>query len=723
MIPILFESTETTFTRNGIGRLAEATACEVTEERNGQYELLLKYPVDGKYAEDLRVGRFIYATHDESKVPQAFQIYSVSKPIEGFYSVRAWHISYMLNGIVLAPFTAGSCAATIGALSANSIGNNPFTFWTDKNVVGDFKLAEPSSVRAVLGGTSGSILDVYGTGEYEFDMWTVKLHVHRGIDRGVEIRYGKNLTKLDQALDGSNVYNSVVPYWTNADGDTVYSPTLVTRSGETPGRAIVLDLTPEFAEAPTVAQLQAKAQTIIDSSTAYQIRDNIKVDYVALWQTEEYKDYANLQRIQLCDTVSIVYTKLGITAKAKCIKTVYDSLLERYTKLELGEPQVTLAQQIRDDVVGDMLGDIPSKSFIQSAIDKATEMITGGFGGYIKFNYLSDGTPSEMLIMNTPDESTATNIIRLNQNGIGFSTNGGATYANAWTIDGNLNASFITTGVLNAARLTAGIIQDATAKNYWNLDTGQFNTTQGTIGSFTIDSTGLYSGSTGVGQTGSKIYPGFSEYALTVGNTTQKLEVSPSWLSEYVSRNGDPYQQAFLVRSGLPNGVPTAYIATNSGETAHIILQNSAQNTIDPIVLSYNTAVRGSLSANSLSLSNALPISSGGTGATSALQARQNLWLYTGGASPTIGSTEVICVADISHFSAFVMVGVPSSNYQSTCFIPKSALSTSITKWQVADESRYIGVELRIIGSSLYGRVAASSTSGKTVNLYGLYGA
>ena len=178
MVPILFAATETAFTSNGLGRLAAAPKCEVTEERNGVYELVMEYPVNGKMYDQIECGKYIYATHDEGKVPQAFQIYNMSTPLDGVVTINAWHISYALNTIIVAPFTAGSCTAAIAGVKTNSMNTNPFTFWTDKSVTADFETTLPMSARAILGGTQGSILDVYGKGEYEFDMYTVKLHLN-----------------------------------------------------------------------------------------------------------------------------------------------------------------------------------------------------------------------------------------------------------------------------------------------------------------------------------------------------------------------------------------------------------------------------------------------------------------------------------------------------------------------------------------------------------------
>lgn len=359
MIPRLFSSNEVAFSGLGLGDLVDCTACEVTEERNGSYELVLGYPVSGILFDKLQIGRYIYATHDDTGTPQAFEIYKISAPLDGIVTINAWHISYKLNNIIVEPFSADSCANAIAGVGTNSINTNPFTFQTDKTVLADFELTEPRSARAILGGSQGSILDVYGTGEYEFDMFTVKLLLHRGTNKGVVIRYGKNLRSLDYELDASNQFNAVVPFWTN-DAATVYVNHLVVRTGETPGKAIALDLSSAFETQPSEADLEAAAQAYVDNSDNYLVKDNLEVDFVQLWQTEEYKGVNDTQRVGLCDTVTIFYEKFGINATAKVIKTVYDTLRDRFILMELGEAKTTLAQQIQQDVSGGILAEVPN---------------------------------------------------------------------------------------------------------------------------------------------------------------------------------------------------------------------------------------------------------------------------------------------------------------------------------------------------------------------------
>lgn len=339
MIPILFDSSETAFTSNGIGRLVDCISCTVTEERNGIYEVELQYPVTGKwYQRMIATGGIIGVIHDDNHDIQPFDIYKSEAPIEGVVTFYAHHISYRLNNIILQPFTAASASAAIAAISTNSVNTNPFTFSTDKSVSATFKLEHPASVRSVLLGEEGSFLDVFGTAEYKFDKFNVQMLLHRGTDTGVTVRYGKNMTGIDQTIDESDTYNAIAPYWTDGTDYVYASPVIVQPTTPvTPLKPVAMDLSSEFSEKPTAAQLTAAAQTYLNTNVPWYGIKNIKADFIAMWQSLEYEDVAAIQRVGLCDTVSVYYTEMGIAAeKEKVVKVVYDVLAERFTEMELG---------------------------------------------------------------------------------------------------------------------------------------------------------------------------------------------------------------------------------------------------------------------------------------------------------------------------------------------------------------------------------------------------
>lgn len=93
MIPCLYASTETKFDHNGIGKMADALSCVVTEKRNGSFELELVYPADGIHAENLEEGNIILAKPSDTGRPQPFRIYKITTPIDGKLTVKARHIS------------------------------------------------------------------------------------------------------------------------------------------------------------------------------------------------------------------------------------------------------------------------------------------------------------------------------------------------------------------------------------------------------------------------------------------------------------------------------------------------------------------------------------------------------------------------------------------------------------------------------------------------------
>lgn len=481
MIPILYGAEERLFTSEGIGRLAEWSSATVTEERNGIFELQFQYPIDGKWFDELVEGRYVYTTHDESKAPQPFEIYHITKPINGLCTYYCEHISYKLRTAVVKPFTAITCADAMSKIVPNSINYNPFTFTTDKLVDGEYKLDAPKAVRSVLGGEEGSILDVYGKGEYEWDKWTVKLWLNRGEDTDITIRYGKNLTDLKYDVNSQDTYTGIVPYW-QTTGEQEILVTLPERFLIAPTvpifesflcdehdtaivdengneffldyyqlKLIPYDMTSDFDEQPTVQELRAKATEKLATMQTWQPSKTLAVNFVQLWQTEEYAEYAPLERVKLCDTVSVEYPELGVTEmKVKVVKVVWDAINERYLSMELGEPKQTFSDVLTAKIQEDVKPVTVSKTEMKTAISDATKLISGGYGGYVYWTFLSDGTPSELMFLDAPTPEEAVNVLRLNKNGIGFSNTGVyGLYTNAWTIDGHLNASTIFGGTLH----------------------------------------------------------------------------------------------------------------------------------------------------------------------------------------------------------------------------------------------------------------------------------
>ena len=225
MIPVLYEGDETRFISNGLGRLSDCISCSVTEQRNGIYELELTYPETGIHAKDIKKGRIILSAHQDGDDLQPFDIYRISKPLDGIFTVNAHHISYRLSKSTVLPFTAGSAAETISSLPAHIVPETPFTFWTDKSVVKEYNLQVPTSARSVLGGAEGSILSVFGKGEYLFNRFEVRLYLNRGENAGVTIRYGKNLAALEDVTDESDIFSGVVPFWSSPEtGELVLLP-------------------------------------------------------------------------------------------------------------------------------------------------------------------------------------------------------------------------------------------------------------------------------------------------------------------------------------------------------------------------------------------------------------------------------------------------------------------------------------------------------------------
>ena len=454
MRPILYPATETAFADNGLGVLFDATSCMVKEERNGSFELEMKYPVTGLHYGEIAYRTLIMAKPSPGREAQPFRVYRISSPMNGVVTAYARHISYDLSGVALSAFSAQGLAQCLEKIAANAVpSDHGFTFSTDKTSVAALQVAKPCSIRALLGGSTGSMLDVYG-GEYEFDRFAVKLWAARGEDRGVTIRYGKNLTSLTQEANCAEVYTAVYPFWANGEATVELPEKTVAVAGTYDYvKVLPLDLSSSFDAQPSADALRTSAQ--------YYITDNkVGVPKVSLTL-----NFAQLEgeTVELCDTVAVSFERLGVSARAKIVATTYNVLLDRYDSVEVGDARASIADTIAGQAAD--IKNIPLSLDLQAAIVNATGWITGIKGGYVIFKRNDEGQPTEILIMDSPDMETAQNVWRWNMGGLGFSSTGvNGPYETAITQDGSIVGKFVTADGLfvNAAningKLTAGQI-------------------------------------------------------------------------------------------------------------------------------------------------------------------------------------------------------------------------------------------------------------------------
>lgn len=471
MIPILYQAvTEGTVPNDyGIGALTDCLSCEVKEERNGGYELSLIYASQGIHAEDIQPNCVIKAKPNYTDDPQLFRIYNVGKAMNGRFEVSAQHVSYDLSGKVLpANINEPDSVSAFSKITAEGGGN--FTITTDISSTADFKTDVPASTRSWFGGKEGSLLDIYG-GEWKYDNFTCSLLASRGSDRGVTIRYGKNLTELSQELSLENLVTSVLPYAVNPDNKNVITGTAKS-TGLSIGvnRDVAMDFTDKVnwdSSTPVSTQLTNLANNYVtnNSSSLITLKDSITLNFA---QSGELKE-----RVDLCDTVRIYFEALGITATAKCVSATWDVLAERYTSNTFGDAKTNIADTIATN--SKEIKEKASVSQMQETVNRATELITGNLGGYVVLHDADgDGEPDEILIMDTADITTATNVWRWNKNGLGYSSTGySGTYGTAITSDGKIVADYVSTGTLNANLIKAGTIEDVNHNSSISLSTGQ----------------------------------------------------------------------------------------------------------------------------------------------------------------------------------------------------------------------------------------------------------
>lgn len=469
MKPRLYSPETTEFNTNGIGVLSDSISCRAFPAF-GSDELTLVYPLTGIHYADIRIRSILVVKPDPFRDPQPYRVYKISRPMSGKVTIYARHIAYDLSGVIVAPFSASSVADALNGLKNNAVTNCPFSFHTDKDTSGAFSVKVPSSIWGTLGGHDGSILDVYG-GEYQFDGYTVNLWNRLGADRGVSIRYGKNLTNLQQDENCANCYTGVAPYWTDQDGaETVTLREIVINAEGDYGytRILSLDLSEAFETAPTEDELRERAEKYMADNKIGEPAVSWKVEFVQLEQTAEYKGMDLLERVYLGDTVHVEFPAMGVSATARAVEAEYDCLLERYISVTLGSVKQTIA-----DTIVQQQKEIekkPNLSVVQSIATRLADSILGAKGGSVRMlDTDGDGMPDELYIADNPDPAQAQRVWRFNYMGWAASDTGyNGPFTMGATLSDGLLAEFVTT-----AHLVAGTIQSQDGETFFlDLDNG-----------------------------------------------------------------------------------------------------------------------------------------------------------------------------------------------------------------------------------------------------------
>ncbi len=369
MQPILYKpnTTKAAFaSSNGLGFFNHCSNCIVTEERNGLYELSMSVLHTDRLSESVAAGMFVKVKANPLDDPQIFEIYQTSIT-DTAVEIKAQHVKYIANGNVLteAYTHTGTPSEVWTDMTEYLAFDNIFDFNSDITSSLNVTAAKERPIRLgdMLGGVDGSFLDVYG-GEFKYDNFNISLLKSRGNVTGICLRYGSNISSYKQDSDISTVYTHLLPYAyisvADTDGNAKDYKMPITldlidlnNDSLTYQRALAYDFSDDFADEDKVitsigggaplnwAELQQK---LLSKANSYITTNKTALTSISTNITVDIEDALNrLSACGLCDTVSIYYAPLDITASAKIIKTEYDALQEKYTKIELGTVKKTIA--------------------------------------------------------------------------------------------------------------------------------------------------------------------------------------------------------------------------------------------------------------------------------------------------------------------------------------------------------------------------------------------
>lgn len=363
MNPVLYRADERSFRTFGLGEISDAYKVTVTRERNGNYDLYIKYPVNGHFASIFKEEMKIKADAGKRTKWQTFEINRIVKNSSEHIEIYARHISMRTSDLALKPIVRSSQVNAETALrlwKESLVGDDVFDVSSDIQTIGSISwdIDKIGNARKALGGASGSILDVFG-GEYEFDNNLIILHKQMGRKAPTVLEYGRNLLSVEEErlLDGN--YTSIYPFARYTPSGEESHEVLVTLPEhilDSPylrlyaqRRISLVDFSGKFDDKhpPTAEKLRSLGQSYIKSNNIGAPKISTEVSYVDLSQTLDYQDFGVMEEVELCDIIPLYYPQFDITTTTeKVVKVVYDVYTDSNEEITLG----TIGQSLSSSV-------------------------------------------------------------------------------------------------------------------------------------------------------------------------------------------------------------------------------------------------------------------------------------------------------------------------------------------------------------------------------------
>ena len=451
----LFSSTDTLFSSNG-DKIIIPTKAKVHKEDNGDYYLDLETNLD--YINDLVQGKIIVAPTPTGE--QAFRISNATATRKKL-TAKCYHVFYdSKNYLIEDSYVVDkNCNDALDHLNSATSDLSPFATLSDITSINSFRCVRKSLYEAIQ-----TILERWG-GHLVRDNWNISIMSSIGQDNGVTIQYGKNLKSINCDSNWDNVVTKLMPV--GKDG------ILLNALDETKDVYVYAGVTYDIPFTKTVSFNQEINQEDYETEEEYQqaLVDDLRIqaeDYVNIncYPQTNYTLKANIEKItDIGDVIEVDDERLGITLLTNVISYDYDCILEKYTEIEFGNftqklsnLMSTISNNTQNAITeANQNLQITLSSELQEAQDKIWNALGSSYVIY-------EG--DKILIVDTLPKEDATNVIMINNGGIGFSQTGiNGTFQSAWTIDNVLNMEQI-----NVINLTANLIKGGTLKLGSNLN-------------------------------------------------------------------------------------------------------------------------------------------------------------------------------------------------------------------------------------------------------------